>query len=40
MIFTSPREQLTPEESLIKSEFNVFVNMNNIGENTPEKINN
>ena len=38
MIFTSPREQLTPEESLIKSEFNVFVNMNNIGENTPEKI--
>ena len=38
MIFTSPREVLTPEEIQIKTEFNVFIDMNSVGESFPEKI--
>ena len=38
MVFTSPRENLTPEEIQLKTEFNVFIDMNNVGESIPEKI--
>ena len=38
MAFTSPRENLSPQEIQLKADFNVYIDMNNAGENFPEKI--